>query len=1038
IARCFGQSNASGADSNQVRAVTDDDIGVQVLREPALTESGTSDETIDILAVHGIGAHPDDTWCKNVGTKENPKWVNWLSDATMLPSVVAHARIMRFGYKSQWFGADAIKQNTSVVAQRLLLSLSRRRKENPFRPLIVVAHCFGGLVVLKVSIAIAALIEACHDTARWHGTFQSTTGLIFFGTPFRGAEGMSQSEMLQAALSEYKQEEVHTKVLNILDPGNELLQDLVDGFGKTRSLPNKAQVACFFELQPSNVGAIVGREHKTRFVVSESSGCLDVSEATEKYSLERSHFNMNKFGKPSEEDFLTVAEVVEKMARAAPGLLLARSQYQGKHHIPFGLKHIPAISRFVKREIKMQAMETYFLPKELNAAHNSIERKTFLLHGLGGMGKTQLAVAFARKHCSEFSAVLWLDGSSVDRLKQSFIVVASMIPQDELTADIKESLQAGNVDADLVVKWILRWLSLPSNQHWLLIIDNVDRDWKAQEKDLLAYDLNEYLPQVDRGSVLVTSRLAGMLNMFEAELHVDRVDDAQARSILEINAGRELEDAQIIIDKLDRLPLALTQAGAYLRQSNSSVLSYIKHYDTTWKDLMKQQGRYLTQEFGDRGSILTTWMISYKQVVSESESESESEGAANILKLWGFLDHKDLWYGLLASVSDFKEDDWVPKWLLALAENEVKFDGAISLLSRYSLIDVADQQTGSHAIHAVLHAWCHHLSIGDKHKRFLLLATMVIAQAVPEESETAYWMKRRRLLPHGMYVYTKMIISQGQHNLESHKKRQVPAWANHSLGVLFASQTRLVEAETMYTRALAGHEKALGAEHTDTLRTVNNLGALYSDQGKLAEAEAMYNRALAGYEKALGVEHADTLRTVNNLGALYSDQGKLAEAETMYTRALAGYEKVYGVEHTFTVRMVGCLGSLYRKRHHLYVLGLNRTRARPSFSSSDKDRSCSFVVAVCHLWITWRHARTNLLEHLGHMLLLGEIHQDAVVAFEQQIVRDQDGILHSNVVCDGCGTSIRLPGIRYVSFRAYTKHLHGTSQLFRRLPLKLI
>lgn len=61
-------------------------------------------------------------------------------------------------------------------------------------------------------------------------------------------------------------------------------------------------------------------------MVSESSGCLDVSEATEKYSLERSHFNMNKFGKPSEEDFLTVAEVVEKMARAAPGLLLARSQ----------------------------------------------------------------------------------------------------------------------------------------------------------------------------------------------------------------------------------------------------------------------------------------------------------------------------------------------------------------------------------------------------------------------------------------------------------------------------------------------------------------------------------------------------------------------------------------------------------------------------------------------------------------------------------------------------------------------------------------
>jgi hypothetical protein len=88
--------------------------------------------------------------------------------------------------------------------------------------------------------------------------------LVFFGTPFRGAEGTSQSEMLQAALSEYERDEV----LNILDPGNELLQDLVDGFGKTRSLPNKAHVACFFELQPSNVGAIVGKQRKKVSILS--------------------------------------------------------------------------------------------------------------------------------------------------------------------------------------------------------------------------------------------------------------------------------------------------------------------------------------------------------------------------------------------------------------------------------------------------------------------------------------------------------------------------------------------------------------------------------------------------------------------------------------------------------------------------------------------------------------------------------------------------------------------------------------------------
>jgi tetratricopeptide (TPR) repeat protein len=67
---------------------------------------------------------------------------------------------------------------------------------------------------------------------------------------------------------------------------------------------------------------------------------------------------------------------------------------------------------------------------------------------------------------------------------------------------------------------------------------------------------------------------------------------------------------------------------------------------------------------------------------------------------------------------------------------------------------------------------------------------------------------------------------------------------------------------------------------------VYNLGLLYKDQRKLVEAEAMYQRALAGYEKALGPKHKSTLNTVNNLGALYAEQGKMAEAEMMYVRAL--------------------------------------------------------------------------------------------------------------------------------------------------------
>ena len=82
----------------------------------------------------------------------------------------------------------------------------------------------------------------------------------------------------------------------------------------------------------------------------------------------------------------------------------------------------------------------------------------------------------------------------------------------------------------------------------------------------------------------------------------------------------------------------------------------------------------------------------------------------------------------------------------------------------------------------------------------------------------------------------------------------------------------------MYTRALAGYERALGPDHTSTIDTINNLGILYSDQGKIDEAKQMYTRALAGYERALGPGHTSTLNTVHNLGILHPRQGKLRKA----------------------------------------------------------------------------------------------------------------------------------------------------------------
>jgi tetratricopeptide (TPR) repeat protein len=125
-----------------------------------------------------------------------------------------------------------------------------------------------------------------------------------------------------------------------------------------------------------------------------------------------------------------------------------------------------------------------------------------------------------------------------------------------------------------------------------------------------------------------------------------------------------------------------------------------------------------------------------------------------------------------------------------------------------------------------------------------------------------------------------------------------------------ARVTKVFALVLMFVRALAGCEKALGPDHTSTLRTVNNLGLLYADQGKLGEAERMYERALGGYEKALQPETIPALNTVSNLARLYRDQGKTNEAEKMFQRAIMGRKKVLGSDHPDTMKVVNDLNKL--------------------------------------------------------------------------------------------------------------------------------
>jgi len=362
-----------------------------------------------------------------------------------------------------------------------------------------------------------------------------------------------------------------------------------------------------------------------------------------------------------------------------------------------------------------------------------------------------------------------------------------------------------------------------------------------------------------------------------------------------------LTDIHLLITKLNGLPLALTQAGAFIGRTDVDVLKYIKFFNETWSVLMQKHDQLPLE--GYERSMLTTWKISYEQVLRQSEA------AAWLLRLWAFFHHDDFWYGLLASSGHIAQDIEefekfrLPTWLTDLASSELEFSSAMGLLKACSLAD--SQGEGSYTMHSVPHQWGRSLSPEADAASLLSISVCVLASIAPSEDDNEYWKLDRRLLQHVLHVSDEMGVKQ---ILE---KQQLPARPISHLGFLLKRQGKLGEAEQMLQRALASYEKALGPDHTSTLDTVNNLGILYRAQGKLDEAERMYQRALAGYESALGPDHMSTLGTVNNLGLLYRTQGKLDEAERMYQRAQAGKEKALGPNHTSTLDTVNNLGILY-------------------------------------------------------------------------------------------------------------------------------
>ncbi|KAK2036225.1 hypothetical protein LZ31DRAFT_437428, partial [Colletotrichum somersetense] len=391
---------------------------------------------------------------------------------------------------------------------------------------------------------------------------------------------------------------------------------------------------------------------------------------------------------------------------------------------------------------------------ELRRLHEALEwtgeRRTAVLHGLGGMGKTQLSIEYTKRHRSDYSAILWLNARDETSLKQSFQQAAQRILREHPTVAYIQNAMA-NRDLDEAVE--------ATNQ--------------PEAAGSKAYDIRPHLPETDHGAIIITSRSSTVrLGQLIRLRKLGDVDDSLA--ILESTSNRanlsQNSDAYTLARRLDGLPLALSTAGAYLNQVSTTCAEYLQLYDESWLRLQRESPQLL----GYDQALYSTWEVSFKHI------QQQSRGAAMLLRLWAYFHNEDLWYELLREGGPER-----PDWLQDITEDKLNFNATMRVLCEHGVVeaDPPTKESGvdsrGYSVHGCVHAWMIHVLNKGVDEEMAWTAMRCVASHVPSNEQQEYWMVQRRLLQHADRCITRTPTDAAE---------KEDAWMFHYLGNLYSDQ----------------------------------------------------------------------------------------------------------------------------------------------------------------------------------------------------------------------------------------------------------
>ena len=574
---------------------------------------------------------------------------------------------------------------------------------------------------------------------------------------------------------------------------------------------------------------------------------------------------------------------------------------------------------FTGRDAELKALEHALAAGATVSVHS--------VHGMGGVGETQLATEYAHTRALGYDLVWWVAAEQPATIPDQFAALAARLGLDP-PAD-QEALRVLVHD---------RLRAVPG---WLLVFDNADR-----VEDIEPWLPGGPMPAGIPGHVIVTTRRGGFASLGPV-LDLDVIGLPDAARILQARVpDLDQDTAEHIAEDLGRLPLALEQAAGWLDRSQMPGQEYRELLRSRAADLYTR-GRVS----GRDDTIATLWDISVSRIATESPA------AVQLLGVCAYLAPEPVPLDLFTTHSTL-----LPAPLASAAADPLAFADVIAVLVDYSLAKRTSAGLQTHRLVLATTRARHDKVPAPPEKSAerqqlpgrvpprqevgmtghpLTVALRLLKADAPTQIQDAPedWLRWAVLLPHVLTATGYLLNSQEQAN--------ATAWAEAVRGLACEAARYLLKrgdfraAQNLARELHQEWARQLGPYDPSTLAAATHLGTALRHNGRFQEAKELDERTFARRLEILGPDHPDTLTSANNLACDLADLGDCQAACELDEDILARRRAIFGPDHPDTLSAAGSLAAhLRRMGNHQAARELNEdtlTRRRAVLGPDHPD-----------------------------------------------------------------------------------------------------